>query len=177
MQKDIAMNRARLNRAVVFAGAALLVATALGAGLLDVPRAMAEGGGQFPPPRDGVAMKECSACHMAFPPAMLPARSWHKLMAGLDNHFGENASLDPATAQHINDFLVANAADAGGRESRLLRGLDQADTPLRISEMPWWVRAHNGEVRPSAFKDPRVGSKANCTACHRGAAKGYYGDD
>ena len=171
------MNLTGLSRYVLSAGAALFVAGALAAGFVNGPRAKADEGERFPPVRDEVVLKECSACHMTFAPGMLPARSWHKLMAGLSDHFGENASLDPATTQHITDLLVANAADAGGRESRVLRGLGQADTPLRISETPWWIRAHQGEVHPGAFQDPRVGSKANCIACHRGASKGYYGDD
>ncbi len=177
MRKDIAVSLTSLSRLFLIAGAALSAAAALAVGVVHVPRAKAEGGEQFPPVRDEVVMKECSACHMAFPPGTLPARSWHKLMAGLSDHFGENASLDPATTRHITDFLVANAADADGRKSRVLRGLGEADTPLRISEAPWWIRAHQGEVRPDAFQDPRVGSKANCIACHRGAAKGYFEDD
>jgi len=39
------------------------------------------------------------------------------------------------------------------------------------------VREHRGEVRPGAFEDPRVKSKANCVACHRGAEMGSYDDD
>jgi len=35
------------------------------------------------------------------------------VMGGLDQHFGENASLDPATQADILKFLEANAADAG----------------------------------------------------------------
>ena len=171
------MSRTGLNRRVLHIGAGLLAVAAFAAGLLNDPPAWAEGGRYFPPAPDAVVMKECSACHVAFPPGMLPARSWHKLMAGLNNHFGENASLDPATVQHINNVLVANAADTGGRRSGAMRGLGKDDTPLRITETPWWIRAHRGEVRPAAFKDPRVGSKSNCVACHRDAAQGVFEDE
>lgn len=139
-----------------------------------------EGGGEgqsFPPNSGNIVQKECSACHMAYPAGFLPARSWEAIMAGLKDHFGENATLDEATAKSITDFLTANAADADGRYSRVLRGLGPDDVPLRISETPWWKRRHEGEVRPSAFNDPRVGSKANCVACHRDADQGYYEDD
>lgn len=118
---------------------------------------------------------ECSACHMAFQPQMMPARSWEAIMSDLANHFGENAELDPAVAGDITAYLMANAADAGGKKNRLLRGIKDGDTPLRITEMPWWVRSHRGEVSEASFK--RAGSKANCAACHRGAEKGYYEDD
>ena len=40
--------------------------------------------------------EECSACHFAFPAAMLPSASWTRLMSSLESHFGEDASLDEA---------------------------------------------------------------------------------
>src|SRR4051812_22331997 len=74
--------------------------------------------------------KECGACHMAFQPELLPARSWTALMAGLDNHFGENASLDAATSQAILAYLQAHAADVGGgyghHHNHALRGLSSS---------------------------------------------------
>jgi mono/diheme cytochrome c family protein len=160
-------------------GAALAVAgVVLVGGLFVGAGANAKDGeGALRPVSDKIVLKECGACHMAFPPALLPERSWRALMGGLDNHFGENAALDEATDKHITDYLVANAADTGNGTRRVLRGVKASDTPLRVTELPWWVREHRGEVRPSAFKDPRVGSKANCVACHRGAAKGYFDDD
>ena len=115
---------------------------------------------------DKATKTECSACHMAFPPVMLPAQSWQTIMDGLDNHFGENASLDDKLRQNITDYLVNNA----GR-------FRYDEKALRITETRWWVAAHEGEVRPGAFNSPRVGSKANCVACHRGAERGYYEDD
>jgi hypothetical protein len=130
-----------------------------------------------PPVRDEIVQAECSACHMAYPPSLLPARSWQAIMSGLGDHFGENASLDEATGKHITDYLVANAADAKGRRPGVLRGLGADETPLRISDTPWWIREHRGEVGPGAFEDPRVGSKANCGACHQDAARGIFEDD
>jgi len=166
--------RYRIPLAVVTMGIAGAMALAA---FLAAPLAQADEDERFAPVRDESTLKECSDCHMAFPPALLPARSWQAVMAGLDNHFGENASLDEATAKHITDYLVANAADTGGRRKRVLRGLAENDVPLRISETPWWDRQHSGEVRPGAFEDPRVGSKANCIACHRDAARGIFEDD
>lgn len=171
--------RPRVPRLRPPAAAPIATAAALAvAAVLTATPALAEGGGgAFAPPQDKVVQKECSACHMAYSPGMLPARSWRKIMADLGNHFGEDASLDKATTQHIADYLVAHAADAGGRRSWAMRGLKPTDVPLRITDTPWWVRAHWGEVPASAFKDPRVGSKANCAACHRGAAMGMFGEE
>ncbi|MDH5218993.1 MAG: diheme cytochrome c, partial [Gammaproteobacteria bacterium] len=42
---------------------------------------------------DSLYKEECSACHMAYQPGLLPARSWEKMMDNLADHFGENAEL------------------------------------------------------------------------------------
>jgi hypothetical protein len=130
----------------------------------------------FPPVTDPTVEAECGACHMTFQPSMLPARSWRAVMAGLDDHFGENATLDAATAKQIEDRLVAGAADAGGRAGEVLYRLSPDAVPLRISDTPWWQGEHD-EVRAGAYEDSRVGSKANCVACHAAAARGSYEDD
>lgn len=130
----------------------------------------------FPPVADAIVEAECGACHLAFSPAMLPVRSWQAIMSGLADHFGEDASLDAESVSHIENYLGAHAADSSSRYREVLRGLSSADAPLRISDLPWWIREHD-EVRPTAFDDPKVGSKANCVACHRGAASGWYEDD
>ena len=57
--------------------------------------------------------QECASCHLAYSPALLPRASWRRMMGGLEQHFGENASLDPATQADILRFLEANAADSG----------------------------------------------------------------
>ncbi len=130
---------------------------------------------RMPVVTDELTKAECSACHMAYQPGFLPARSWKTIMSTLDSHFGEDASLSEADRSAIEAYLVANAADAGGRNSWMLRGVGENDYILRISEMPWWVREHRGEVSQRAWA--RAGSKANCTACHRGADQGWYDDD
>jgi mono/diheme cytochrome c family protein len=106
---------------------------------------------------------ECSACHMAYPPNLLPARSWTKIMGTLDNHFGENAQLDDATRAEIETFLVNNAADSGGRA---MRGVPASQTPLRITELPWFKGVHSHEV--SNRMRQRAGSMSNCLGCHSG---------
>jgi hypothetical protein len=141
----------------LIAGAALaLIAGAAVARAEEIER--------VPPIADEVVKKECGACHMAFQPAFLPAASWQKMMAGLDNHFGENASLDEATAKRITDYLVANA----GRDMK-------GEAPLRISELPWFKREHGKEVSPAMLKKAK--SFANCTACHKTADQGLYEDE
>lgn len=126
-------------------------------------------------PANAVHAAECGACHMAFPPSMLPARSWTAIMDGLADHFGEDAALDDGPAAEIRAYLVAHAADSVGATS-LLRGVAETDVPLRITDMPWWIREHRG-LRDRDFADPEVRTKSNCLACHRSAAFGEFDDD
>jgi hypothetical protein len=141
-----------------FLAAALLVAA--GPALAD--------GDYLPPVTHPATQEECSACHMAYPAGLLPARSWGAIMGDLENHFGENAQLDETTRAEIEAYLVGAAAPR-------IRGVSSSATPLRISELPWFKREHNEEVSPRMLK--RAKSMANCGACHRGAERGYFEDD
>jgi len=110
---------------------------------------------------------ECGSCHLAYPPALLTAPDWRRTMAGLKDHFGTDASFGTAAEKEIADFLERNA----GNPSKLGR----AGTPPRITQSERFIRKHR-EVAPKYWKDPRIKSAANCEACHRGAARGNFGE-
>lgn len=110
--------------------------------------------------------RECSACHMAYPPGLLPARSWHKLMQGLSNHFAEDASLDKATTQRITDYLVAHAADSPYGPRGVLDGLPANATPIRITDMPFWREIHPQLLERGVGTGPGIRTAANCARCH-----------
>lgn len=111
---------------------------------------------------------ECSACHMAYPPGLLPASSWQAMMGGLDKHFGTDASLDEATVKEILPFLEANAA----REPKKAR----AEPTLRITETAWFKDEHD-EISTITWKNPKIKSAANCAACHTQAEQGNFDED
>jgi cytochrome c553 len=159
--------------------ASVLAATVLAGFPLMTMQAAADGDERVAPVKDPVVVKECGACHMVFQPVFLPARSWEKMMAGLQDHFGENAELDGATTKRISDYLTANAGDSGFFRGHALRGLRKTDTPLRISETPWFLRKHRkrGRISPAALRRAKAKTVADCGACHRDAAQGYYEDD
>ena len=140
--------------------------------------AFAEGGGNLPPIDHPATLKECGDCHIPFPPQMLPMRSWRAIMSDLKNHFGDNATVPEATRADIETYLVANAADAPGGVfgQRYLRGTPPGETPLRITETNFWKNAH-GEVSDGAFADPKIKTRSNCTACHRNARQGQFGEE
>lgn len=108
---------------------------------------------------------ECGSCHVAFPPRMLPAASWREMMAGLDKHFGTDASLEAPVAIEIGAFLEKNASKR--KQEPTVKPL------LRISETRWFVREHD-EVPDRVWKNPLVKSPANCAACHTQAESGDY---
>lgn len=109
---------------------------------------------------------ECGSCHVAYPPELLPAASWRKLMAGLNDHFGTDASLDATTAQSISRFLEASAAT---------RRKHASETALRITETAWFRKEHD-EIPARTWKNPAVKSPANCAACHTRAEQGDYSE-
>ncbi len=123
---------------------------------------------------DELTKTECSACHMAYPAGLLPARSWEALVNDLGKHFGEDASLSPEAAASIKTYLMANAADASGKARGFARGLKPEQTPLRITELPRFLNEH-GKFSEATMK--KIGTVSNCVACHRGAEQGNFDDD
>jgi hypothetical protein len=111
---------------------------------------------------------ECSGCHVAYPAKFLPVATWTRMMAGLDKHFGSDASVDAQTNRDISRYLVANAAGSRSRSD------DPAS--LRISDTRWFQRQHSEEMDPAIFKSPLVKSASNCGACHLGVAQGDYSE-
>lgn len=109
--------------------------------------------------------KECGSCHIAFPPRLLPAASWRAVMSGLDKHFGTDASVDAKSTQEIGAFLEQNA----GHTRRATAGAPL----LRITETRWFVHEHD-EVSDRVWKNPKVKSPANCSACHPKAEQGNF---
>ena len=110
---------------------------------------------------------ECASCHIAYPPQLLPAASWQRLMAGLDKHFGTDASIDAAAAAEIGRFLDANAA----RGKRAQQGAGA----LRITQTAWFSRKHD-EVPARTWSRPEVRGASNCTACHSLAERGDFSE-
>ena len=136
-------------------------------------------GSNFAPVKDPAVLEECGACHMPYLAGLLPARSWTAIMAGLKDHFGENAELDAETARRIGDYLTANAADSAGARSRAPRDPQQGPVPLRITELPWWRQKHDkkGRVAPATLKRRGAKLASDCVACHVDAARGSFDDD
>lgn len=136
---------------IVFAILLIAASSAFAAGGKDTPQAQWQ--------------TECSACHIAYPAHFLSAKDWGKLMGRLDRHFGDNASVEPATQKAILHYLTRHAG----------RGYRHNSRTLRISDTPWFKHEHR-ELPRRVWKAPSVKSASNCTACHVHAAQGNWSE-
>jgi mono/diheme cytochrome c family protein len=109
--------------------------------------------------------QECGSCHTAYPPGMLPALSWQRVMSGLDKHYGTDASLDEKTVQQLATWLQAHA----GTTKRVAVEPPQD----RITQSNWFRREHRG-IDAAVWKHASVRSASNCAACHSGADRGNF---
>ncbi|MBL4748386.1 MAG: hypothetical protein JKY17_06365 [Magnetovibrio sp.] len=97
-----------------------------------------------------LAKKECGACHYFFSREFLPAFSWKKIIDTLDNHFGEDASLNEETRKRILTYMAAGRA---------------TEIPMRVTETGWWKQAHGASwKRLAAQGNVNV---SECGNCHR----------
>lgn len=100
---------------------------------------------------------ECGSCHIAYPPQLLPAPAWRRMMEQLDRHFGADASLEAAAAAEIGAYLERHAGTG--------KRVAGAGGSLRITETPWFRREHDEVPLTNA---------ANCGACHTLADQGDF---
>jgi mono/diheme cytochrome c family protein len=122
----------------------------------------------MPPDVPDVYLKECAACHVAYAPGALPAASWRSIVAGLERHYGTDASLDDASAARIDEWLQRNAGT--------WKRVREAPPQDRITRSGWFERKHR-KVEAAAWRHESVKSAANCGACHVGAERGHFDDD
>lgn len=154
----------------------ILLATILGSSFLLTASWGSDGEAVFPRISHGLTYEECSACHMAYPAGLLPARSWTRMMRELENHFGENASLSPEATRDIAKYLSENAADTPrGTQmmSRIASGIPGNSAPQRFTETRYFGYLHD-EVPSYVWKRKGIASKANCVACHKKAEEGSF---
>lgn len=144
----------------------LLCASALLAALS--PHVHADSGRAMPAQVPKAYTQECAACHVAYPPGLLPAASWRRVMTGLDTHYGSDASLDAATVLQLSGWLQAHA----GTYKRVV----EAPPQDRITRSAWFERKHR-HIEAAVWKLPSVKSAAQCAACHGGADRGDFSDD
>jgi cytochrome b len=122
---------------------------------------------------DPTYAKECGSCHMAYPPSLASRSLWIALLAGLGDHFGEDASLEPDLMARIRVYLTNNSAEFWDtRPSREFATVNPRD-PLRLTATPYWIWTHRS-IPEKVFKSRAVGAKGACNACHLDALTGRF---
>ena len=113
---------------------------------------------------------ECAGCHLAFPPGLMVADDWKRVMSSLDKHYGDNASLDDKTRQTIEVFLVKYASN--GKKVDADKTAKPGEPP-RLTQTAWFKRKHH-EVPKADWTHAKVKSASNCAGCHTRAAESSF---
>ena len=113
---------------------------------------------------------------MAYQPEFLPKRSWKKMMSGLEDHFGVDATVEAEDEKMLSVYLRDNAADSkrvGKHFAKTAASIGANDAPLRISNTPYFKKEHS-EIPQKYIDQKELKSIANCNACHQTAQQGDY---
>ena len=82
-------------------------------------------------------------------------------MAGLERHYGVNASLDEASKRDISRFLEERASRRDKHSP--------AEASARLTRTAWFDHEHGSH-------SPRRIPFSRCTGCHEGAGRGDFND-
>ena len=123
--------------------------------------------------------KECSACHFAYQPELLPKRSWEAIMNKLENHFDTDAFLEKNDKNEILKYLVNNAGDAKYVSYKYFRKINRSissdQTPIRITKVRYFIKEHR-KIPKKFITQDEVKSLSHCQKCHITAEKGNYSE-
>ncbi len=120
--------------------------------------------------------KECGSCHTLYPPTLLPRRSWELLMADLENHFGDDASLEETERLSILEYLTTHSAETSQQEMsfKMLQSIGN-NAIIAMTQTPFWKRRHH-DIPDDVFARASIKSRANCKACHGDVEQGTIED-
>ena len=141
--------------------------TVMGLGLLCAPFSHAQR--VVPVPAFTAYQQECSVCHFAYPPGLLPPHSWRNITNALPKHFATNVLLNSDTQSVIASWLQTNAINPEWVGT-------QMPPDNRITRADWWQQIHkpSKKLTVKVWKNAYVKSPSNCAACHLGAPNGEY---
>lgn len=114
-----------------------------------------------------VMTKECSSCHMFYPPNITSQKTQLEILKNLSNHFGTDASLDDATLVTITEETIKLAPIESrfkfDKESFLASNQSMTTTDR-------WKHNHK-ELDDDWFKENKI-KKTSCKECHIDIEKG-----
>lgn len=127
--------------------------------------------------QNSLFVDECGSCHTLYPPNLLPKKSWLLVMQDLDDHFGDDASIDEASNKNILEFLLNNSAENSTMEASwyFMNSIGNKDI-IALSKTTYWEKKHKN-IPKSIFENNQVKSVANCKACHSDIEEGLIEDE
>jgi len=117
---------------------------------------------------------ECISCHTLYPPHLLSSSSWSNIMDDLENHFGDDASLDEEDTKKIKDYLVKNSAEFSSKESAFKMLISDTNN-LGITKSNYWKQTHSF-LDKKYQKENEIKNISNCKVCHNNIEKGLLND-
>jgi len=128
--------------------------------------------------KDATYIEECGTCHIPYPPMLLPEASWEKVMAGLENHFGDNTELDAQTSKYLQNYLVTHALEKE-RESVVGHWLKTLPIKpaIRITELQAFIDDHEDAYKRLGEGSEKPGFFSPCKDCHKEAIDGIFSKD
>ena len=116
--------------------------------------------------------KECASCHILYPPNLLPRKSWETMMSNLENHFGDDASINEESNKEILAFLVKSSAETSTTKAswKFLNSIENKDI-IALTKTTFWEKKHK-DIPKELFLNKDIKNKANCKACHSDVEKG-----
>ncbi len=127
-------------------------------------------------PLNEAYQSECSDCHIVYHPSLLPKKSWSLMMNDLEDHFGEDASLDDETRNEIAGYLSRYSAENWDSEAANNFITVNEKKPFQISATPYWEMRHKN-IDKEIFNIKKINSISNCEACHSDAKAGQFFDE
>lgn len=93
-------------------------------------------------------------------------------MGELENHFGDDASLNKEDTKIILDYLKTNSAQNSTRQASLmfLKSINNKDI-IAMTKTKYWEKTHK-KIAKKLFEHEDIRTKANCKACHLDIEKG-----
>ncbi len=138
-----------------------------------------EGPAHFDMPPDPSFVKACGRCHTPFAPGLLTVGEWNRVMDTLQDHYGDDASLDGPSRLGILRWLEEGAAD-GPEATRLMQRI--AETQVKTQDLPRITtsrlfRYQHQEIPAHVWTRKSIGRMSHCGACHIRAETGRYDRD
>ena len=115
----------------------------------------------------------CRQCHFAYPLKLLPAAAWVDILDKPGRHAGGDLDLSAAAKAEVRKYIAEKGSGRGrskksGKEVQAAPGGE-----IRVSELPRIKEKHR-DIKQEVFARKSIGSRGNCVACHKAAAKGDF---